>query len=370
MRIAQVSPLYESVPPKQYGGTERVVSYLTEALVEKGHEVTLFASADSITSARLVPCCNQSLRTNSECVDPISHHLLMLEKLYQRENEFDIIHFHIGMLHYPLVRRSTMPSITTMHGRLDIKDFQTILSEFSEIPSISISKNQRLPVPDIKWVKTIYHGLPKGIYNYHEHPEEYLAFLGRIAPEKRVDRAIAIAIRTGMPIKIAAKIDKVDCDYYESEIKHLMDHPLVEFLGEIGESEKEDFLGNASALLFPIDWPEPFGLVMIEAMACGTPVVAYRNGSVPEIIDHGTTGFIVSSMDEAVQAVNQIGDIRRTDCRKIFEERFTDTIMAQKHLDLYWHLIGSNIHKQAREAKGCITSSKLAENIVSLPHQP
>jgi len=340
------------------------VSYLTEALVRKGHEVTLFASGDSRTNARLVSCCDQAIRLNCNGVDPISRHVLMLEKLYRQVNEFDMIHFHVGTLHYPLARRSSVPHVTTMHGRLDIEDFQKLLLEFREIPSISISDYQRLPVPGANWVRTIYHGLPKDMYNYHEQPKDYLAFLGRISPEKRVDRAIEIAIRAGMPLRIAAKIDAVDRDYYESEIKHLLSHPLVEYLGEIGESEKEGFLGNALALLFPIDWPEPFGLVVIESLACGTPVVAYRNGAVPEIIDHGTTGFIVSSVGEAVQALDRISDIRRADCREAFEARFTDSVMAGNHLNLYRHLIGSNPLKRVREVKGCVTSSTLAENTI------
>jgi len=335
MRIAQVAPLYESVPPRYYGGTERVVSYLTEELVRQGHEVTLFASGDSVTRARLVAACPRSLRLDPKCIDPLAHHVRMVEMVFQRAAEFDIIHFHIDYLHFPLARRYGVPHVTTLHGRLDLPDLEPLYREFQDMPVVSISNAQRRPLPWARWVGTVYHGLPRDLYTFREEPGRYLAFLGRISPEKRVDRAIEIARRVGMPLKVAAKVDRVDREYFETVIRPLLRGPWVEYIGEIGEAEKNDFLGQAYALLFPIDWPEPFGLVMIEALACGTPVIAYRNGSVPEIIEDGVTGFIVQSLEEAVEAVPKVAGLSRRRCRQVFEERFTAERMARDYLAVY-----------------------------------
>ncbi len=340
MRIAQVSPLYESVPPKFYGGTERVVSYLTEELVKMGHEVTLFASADSVTKAHLIPICKRSLRLDSECQDSLCHHILMLEEVFKRASFFDVIHFHIDYIHFPLAKRCQTPSLTTLHGRLDIPDLVPLYQKFKELPFVSISDAQRGPLPWLNWQATVYHGLPQNLYSFHPNPGKYLAFIGRISPEKRPDRAIKIAERVGIPLKIAAKIDAKDKEYFETVIRPLMkSSSLVEFIGEIGEREKDDFLGNAYALLFPVDWPEPFGLVMIEAMACGTPVIAWRCGSVPEVIEDGKTGFIVNSMDEAVKAVGKVEQINRKTCRKIFENRFSARRMAEDYIKVYQKLL-------------------------------
>jgi glycosyltransferase involved in cell wall biosynthesis len=281
MRIAQVAPLYESVPPKYYGGTERVVSYLTEELVRQGHEVTLFASGDSETNARLVAGCRRSLRLDKHCNNQLTHHLVMLERVFARAADFDIIHFHVDYMHFPLSRREPITQVTTLHGRLDIPDLVPLYREFGDMPLISISNGQQKPLAWGNWQATIHHGLPADKYRFRAQPGSYLAFLGRISPEKRVDRAIKIPTQVDMPLKIAAKIDPVDKDYFDVAIAPLLRNPLVEFVGEIGEQEKDEFLGNAYGLLFPIDWPEPFGLVMIEAIACGTPVIAYRAGAVP-----------------------------------------------------------------------------------------
>ncbi len=335
MRIAQVSPLYESVPPKYYGGTERIVSYLTEELVRQGHEVTLFASADSVTRAHLISPCKRSLRLDKDCIDPIAHHILLLEQVFQMADEFDIIHFHIDYIHFPLFRRCHTPHLTTLHGRLDIRDIAPLYQEFREVPVVSISNAQQRQMPWLNWMGTVYHGLPKDLYRLHEVPGKYLAFLGRISPEKRPDRAIKIAERAGMELKMAAKVDKADKEYFETVIRPMLNSPFVEFIGEIREGEKDEFLGNAYALLFPIDWPEPFGLVVIEAMACGTPVIAWRCGSVPEVIRDGINGFIVDSLDEAVKAVERTRYLKRRVCRKIFEQRFTATRMAKDYLCLY-----------------------------------
>jgi glycosyltransferase involved in cell wall biosynthesis len=347
MKIAQVAPLYESVPPQCYGGTERVVSYLTEELVRLGHEVTLFASGDSITSAQLQPQCRRALRLDKLCVDQVAHHVLMGERLYQQADRFDVIHSHVDYFPFSLLRRIPTPSLTTLHGRLDIPDLVPLYQEFSDIPVASISNAQRKPLLWVNWQKTVYHGLPIDLYSYREKPGDYLAFLGRISPEKRVDNAIEIARQIGMPLKIAAKIDKVDRDYFNTTIKPLFNDKNIEYIGEIGEKEKNKFLGNAYALLFPIDWPEPFGLVMIEAMACGTPVIACRNGSVPEIMEEGKTGFIVKTVDEAVEAVKQIPTLSRKRCREVFEEKFTATHMAINYLKIYQSLIAKSLMAQA-----------------------
>jgi len=339
MRIVQVAPLFESVPPKYYGGTERVVSYLTEELVRQGHEVTLFASGDSVTSARLVAACRRSLRLDKHCVDQMAHHILMLEHLVQRADEFDVIHFHVDYLHFPLFRRQSAAHVTTLHGRLDIPDLAPLYREFRDMPLVSISAAQREPLPWVNWQATVYHGLPDGLYRYRPEPGRYLAFLGRISPEKRVDRAVEIAKRVQIPLRIAAKVDKIDQDYFEGVVAPLLRDPQVEYLGEIGEGEKDEFLGNAYVLLFPIDWPEPFGLVMIEAMACGTPVIAYRKGSVPEVIEEGRTGFIVKDLEEAIEAVRRVPRLSRQRCREAFEERFTAARMAHDYLQVYQRLI-------------------------------
>lgn len=340
MKIAQVSPLYESVPPRYYGGTERVVSYLTEELVRQGHDVTLFASGDSITSARLIPCSERSLRLDKNCTDSLAHHFVMLNRVFEASMDFDIIHFHVDYLHFPFSRQLGAPHITTLHGRLDIPDLVPVYREFSHVPIVSISDSQRAPLPFANWQATVYHGLPEDLYRFEEKPGDYLAFLGRISPEKRVDRAVEIARRLGMKLKVAAKIDKSDLEYYKT-VKSLIEDPIVEFLGEIGEAEKSEFLGNAYAFLFPIDWPEPFGLVMIEAMACGTPVIAFRKGSVEEVIDDGVTGFIVDSVEEAAAAVSKVETLDRQRCRQVFENRFSASRMADGYLSLYQRLLES-----------------------------
>ncbi|MEW6325095.1 MAG: glycosyltransferase family 4 protein [Nitrospirota bacterium] len=339
MKIAQVAPLFESVPPKYYGGTERVVSYLTEELVRLGHEVTLFASGDSITKARLVAGCRRSLRLDRHCIDQLAHHVLMLERVAKQIDGFDIVHFHTDYLHFPISRRDGYPHVTTLHGRLDIPDLVPLYREYREMPVISISNAQREPLPWLNWIATVYHGLPEQLYAFQEFPGKYLAFLGRISPEKRVDRAIDIATQIGMELKIAAKVDAVDQDYFDTVIKPLLADSLVEYVGEIGEGEKQEFLGNAFALLFPIDWPEPFGIVMIEALACGTPTIAYPRGSVPEVLEPGVTGFIVKDLDEAVRAVGRVQSLSRKRCRRVFEERFTVGRMAGDYLAMYQRLM-------------------------------
>ena len=347
MRIAQVAPLYESVPPRCYGGTERVVSYLTEELVKQGHEVSLFASGDSVTTARLVAPCRRSLRLDTQCIDQLAHHILMLELVLKETGRFDLIHWHVDYLHFPLSQRQSTPHVTTLHGRLDIPDLVPLYQEFKAVPVISISNAQREPLPWLNWQDTVYHGLPEDLYTFRPEPGKYLAFLGRISPEKRVDRSIAIAQRLGIEIKIAAKVDPVDREYFEAVIAPLLREPLVEYVGEIGEREKNEFLGHAYALLFPIDWPEPFGLVMAEAMACGTPVIAYRRGSVPEIIEEGVTGFIVHDLEEAVRAAERIPTLDRWRCRQRFEERFSAARMARDYLASYQRLVEGALETQA-----------------------
>jgi glycosyltransferase involved in cell wall biosynthesis len=340
MRIAQVSPLYESVPPRLYGGTERVVSYLTEELVRQGHDVTLFASGDSSTSARLRALSEQSLRLKGGAdVGGLAQHLYLLEKVVQEADDFDVIHFHLDYLPFSLIRRHDLPAVTTLHGRLDIPALYQLFQEFDDMNLVSISDAQREPMPWASWLMTVHHGLPTQLYRASVQSENYLAFLGRISPEKRVDRAIAIAKRVGIPLRIAAKIDVADREYFDCEIRHLLDDPLVEFIGEIGEAEKGEFLRNAKALLFPIDWPEPFGLVMIEAMACGTPVIAFRRGSVSEIIEDGLTGFVVDSVEEAVEATHRVSSLDRRFCRKVFEQRFSAQRMCKDYLGAYERVI-------------------------------
>jgi glycosyltransferase involved in cell wall biosynthesis len=332
--------LSESVPPRLYGGTERVVSVLTDELVSQGHAVTLFASGDSRTTATLVAACDKAQRLVG-CIDPLAAHMLMLEQVAQRSHEFDIIHYHVAPLHFPLVRRMTTPHLTTLHGRLDLADIKPLYEEFSEVPLVSISDAQRAPLPHQNWVGTVHHGLREQDYEFHREAGSYLAFLGRISREKRVDRAIEIAKACGSPLKIAAKVDPTDVLYFENEIAPLMEHPLVEFIGEIPDSEKSAFLGHARAFLFPIDWPEPFGLVMIESLACGTPVVAFRGGSVAEVIEHGVTGFIVDDLDQAIDATKRTHRLDRCACRDAFSRRFSGPRMAAAYVQLYRQLISS-----------------------------
>jgi glycosyltransferase involved in cell wall biosynthesis len=339
MKIAQVTPLYEAVPPRLYGGTERVVAHLTDALVELGHDVTLFASAEAETKARLVPVRDQAIRLDpAPLKSDLAAHLSMLAEMRQRAGEFDVIHFHTDMIHFPFFDRFPERTVTTLHGRLDLKDLAGVYQRWPRFPLVSISDDQRRPLPSANWAATVQHGMAAKLYDFHPDSQGYLAFLGRISPEKRPDRAIAIAKATGKRLKIAAKVDAADCTYFEEKIEPLLHHPLIEFIGEIGDAQKSDFLGGAEALLFPIDWPEPFGLVMIEAMACGTPVIAYDCGSVPEVIEDGLTGFIVRSDAEAIAAVGRLPDLDRRAIRRRFEERFSATAMARRYIDLYGRL--------------------------------
>jgi glycosyltransferase involved in cell wall biosynthesis len=348
MKIAQIAPLYESVPPQHYGGTERVVSYLTEELVSQGHEVTLFASGDSITTAKLVPCVSQALRLDPNCIDTQVHHIYLLERVFRLADEFDIVHFHIDYLHFPLSRRNGFPQLTTLHGRLDIPDLVPLYKEFVDMPLVSISNSQREPLPWVQWIGNVYHGLPEYLYCFHERPGSYLAFLGRISPEKRPDIAIEIARCVGIPLKIAAKVDKADQDYYDQRIKPLLNDPLVEYIGEIDDRQKEEFLGKAYALLFPVDWPEPFGLVMIEALACGTPVIAFGNGSVTEVMEDGRTGYVVDDVETAVKAIEKIEKIDRHLCRQVFENRFSAAKMAEGYLAIYNKLLDQRKNGKSR----------------------
>lgn len=341
MKIAQIAPLMERVPPRFYGGTERIVSYLTEELVRQGHEVTLFASGDSLTAARLVPCCREALRRDARIEDVVPHMMLMLELVRQRADAFDIFHFHIDCIQMPLLRALDRHAVTTLHGRLDLPDLQPFYQEFHDTPLVSISFDQRRPMPSVNWVGNVHHGLPPGLYTLHAAPSgDYLAFLGRISPEKRPDRAMEISRRAGIPLRIAGKVDKVDRGYFARHVAPLLDSPLVRFVGEIGDAEKAEFLGNACALLFPIDWPEPFGIVMIEAMACGTPVVAFRSGSVEEVVEDGVTGFIVDDIDGAAAAVRRLGELDRAEIRRRFEMRFSVGRMVEDYLGIYGRLIG------------------------------
>lgn len=332
MRIAQFAPLFEAVPPPGYGGTERVVFWLTEELVRQGHDVTLFASADSRTSAKLVPGCAKALR---QCTNITAYHILMLELLRKQRDEFDVVHFHVDYIHFPLMREWGLAHITTLHGRLDAPELLSFYGEFCEAPLVSISNAQRVPLPAANWAGTVYHGLPPDLLKFCPQPGSYLAFIGRMSPEKRPDRAIEIATRTGMELRIAAKVDPADKHYFESQIRPLLDRPNIHFIGEIGDHQKGDFLGNAWACLAPIDWPEPFGLNLIEAMACGTPTIAFCCGSVPEVIEDGTSGIIVGSVDEAVDAVRRVRSISRQGCRNAFERRFTAKRMADDYLGIY-----------------------------------
>jgi glycosyltransferase involved in cell wall biosynthesis len=340
MRIAQIAPLMESVPPRLYGGTERIVSYLTEELVRMGHDVTLFASGDSMTAAKLVGCVPQALRLDSNVRDTIPYYMLMLDRVRQHADEFDILHFHIDQFHFPLFRPIAGRTVTTAHGRQDLPDLKPLYIGFSDMPLISISNAQRQPIPNANFAKTIYHGLPADLYKPVFNPRGgYVAFLGRIAPEKRPDRAIQIARTLGIPLKIAAKVDRVDESYFREVIAPLLDGPGVEFIGEINEQQKGEFLGEALALLFPVDWPEPFGLSMIEAMACGTPVLGFRRGSVPEVIDEGVTGAIVESIEEGISALPHVIALDRRTVRQRFEERFSASRMAKDYVGIYRSLL-------------------------------
>ena len=341
MKIALVSPLYESVPPVLYGGTERVVSNLADELVAQGHDVTLFASGDSVTAAQLVPCCDRALRLNAKVYDSLPYHLMMLDEVRKHADDFDIIHFHNDLLHMPMLPALRVPSLTTVHGRLDLPDLRPFYSRFSDVPLVAISNSQRSQLPMANFVATIYHGLRPDRMPFCAKPSGgYLAFLGRISPEKRPDRAIEIAKQTGLPLKIAAKVDRADRGYWEDVIRPMLaDNLNVEYIGEISDREKPAFLGNASALLFPIDWPEPFGIAMIEAMACGTPVLAFRCGSVPEVIDHGVTGYIVDTIEEAVASMDALLALSRSQVRKRFEERFTAERMTRSYVEVYRKLM-------------------------------
>jgi len=347
MRIAQVAPLTEAVPPKLYGGTERVVHWLTEELVALGNDVTLFASGDSVTSAKLDAGWPKALRLDGSVRDPNALHMEMLERVRQKcdDEEFDFLHFHLDYYPFSLFARQPTPFLTTLHGRLDLPEHQPVFTTFNKAPVVSISDAQRRPVPQANFVRTIYHGIPENLLTPRDITPSYLAVLGRIAPEKGVDRAIKIAIRAGIPLKIAAKIDRADQEYYEAVVRPLMDHPLVEYIGEIGDHEKPQFLSGAIGLLLPIDWPEPFGLVMIESMACGTPVIAYNRGSVPEIIDQGLTGFIVEDETSAVAAVGRLQGMDRGAIRAQFEKRFTARRMALDYMAAYRDLADAGVPK-------------------------
>lgn len=350
VKIAQVSPLIEAVPPKLYGGTERVVAYLTDGLVALGHDVTLFASGDSETAARLEPAWPRALRLDDGTRDQIAPHIAMLETVARRAHKFDIVHLHVDYLGYPFLQRADAPFVTTLHGRLDLPELQPLYGMFGDVPVVSISNSQRLPLPQANYEATIYHGLPERLLLPGFGSGGYLAFLGRISPEKAPDAAIRIAAKACMKLKIAAKIDKVDREYFAERIEPLLAQPHVEFIGEISEGEKAAFLGNAAALIFPIAWREPFGLVMIEAMACGTPVIALRCGSVPEVIDDGITGFIVDDEEQAVAATRRLHSLNRAHIRRVFEKRFTARRMAEDYVDLYRRLIARNAVPRDREA--------------------
>jgi glycosyltransferase involved in cell wall biosynthesis len=342
MRIAQVAPLYESVPPKLYGGTERVVSYLTEELVRQGHDVTLFASGDSVTSARLVPGCSTALRlTGVPEASALAQHLLMIERVAQQAYRFDIVHFHLDFMPFSVIRNGGFAAVTTLHGRQDIEGQFPLFREFDDMSLVSISDAQRIAMPWANWVATVHHGLPTENFCPCKPESAYLSFLGRISPEKRVDRAVEIARRAGMELHVAAKVDDADREYFET-VRDKIEEPHVRFINEIGDEDKCAFLSRSAALLFPIDWPEPFGLVMIEALACGTPVIAFRGGSVEEIVEPGVTGFIVDSIDEAVEAVHRLPSIDRQKCRAVFEERFSARRMCDDYVRVYEQIIEQN----------------------------
>lgn len=342
MRIAQIAPLHEAVPPKLYGGTERVVSYLTEELVAQGHDVTLFASGDSVTRARFEPIWPRALRLDPAIRDPIAPHMLLMEAVRRRADEFDVMHFHMDYWPFSLFGRQRTPFVTTLHGRLDLAELQPVFTAFPDVPVVSITDRQRLPLPQARYVATVHHGLPAELLTPRPITPSYLAFLGRIAPEKGPDRAIRIARAAGIPLRIAAKVDKVDQVYFDTVIRPLLAGGGVEWIGEINDAQKSDFLGGAIGLLMPIDWPEPFGLVMIEAMACGTPVLAFNHGSVPEIVEHGVSGFIVDTEVDALVAVSRLGELSRAIVRSRFEARFTARRMADDYVRIYRSLAGED----------------------------
>ena len=340
MRIAQISPLYEAVPPRLYGGTERVVAHLSDALVELGHEVVLFASAEAQTLAELAPVRDQAIRLDpSPLKSDLAAHLTQLAEVRRRADEFDVLHFHTDMIHFPFFEDMSQRTLTTLHGRLDMKDLPEVYRRWRAFPLVSISNDQRKPLAFANWAGTVHHGMRADLYRPSTRGQGYLAFLGRISPEKRPDRAIAIAIRTGKRLRIAAKVDRADQVYFDEKIEPLLHHPLVEYIGEIGDERKSEFLGDADALLFPIDWPEPFGLVMIEAMACGTPVIAYDCGSVREVVEDGVTGFIVRNEEEAMVAAWRAATLDRVAIRRRFDERFSAIAMARRYLDIYARLV-------------------------------
>jgi glycosyltransferase involved in cell wall biosynthesis len=349
MRIAQIAPLYESVPPHGYGGTERVVSYLTEELVAQGHDVTLFASGDSSTHARLVSGTPEALRLAGSQADPLIHHLVMLERAFESAGAFDVVHAHVDAIAFPFARRAGIPVVSTLHGRLDLEALETLYAEYQDQWLVSISDSQREPLPDARWIGTVHHGLPKDLYRFHPDPAPYLAFIGRVSPEKRVDRAIEIAVRSHRKLRIAAKVDPADKDYFKKTIEPLLTHPLVEWVGEVNDEAKDEFIGNAAALLFPIDWPEPFGLTMIEALACGTPVIAWQHGSVSEVLEHGVTGFLCDDVGAAVRAVQNLPRISRARCREEFDRRFTAARMAGDYVAIYEQLVRMGEREGARE---------------------
>ncbi len=339
MRIAQIAPLTEAVPPTLYGGTERVISWLTKELVALGHDVTLFASGDSVTSAKLEAIWPRALRLDGTVRDPNALHMMMIEQVCRRADEFDLLHFHLDYYPFSLMSRQPTPFLTTLHGRLDLPEHQPVFETFSNIPLVSISNSQRRPIPKANWVETVYHGLPADLLTPKPIKPSYLAFLGRISPEKRADRAIRIARRCNLPLKIAAKVDRADQDYFDESIKPLLSGGHVEFIGEISDAQKPEFLSGAMALLVPIDWPEPFGLVMIEAMACGTPVIAFNRGSVPEIIEDGVTGFVVEDETSAAAEVHNAISLSRDAIRARFQERFTARRMAEDYISVYRQMI-------------------------------
>ena len=370
MRIAQVAPLYERVPPKLYGGTERVVSYLTEELVRQGHDVTLFASGDSETSAKLVPCCKMALRLDPSVKDPLIYHIIMLEEVRQRLDHFDVLHFHMDILQAPLVHGIADRTVTTQHGRLDLPDLVPFYRMFRKLPLVSVSNDQRKYLRHANWVSTVHHGLPRDLLPFRPNAAGgYLAFLGRISPEKGPNRAIEIATRAGMPLKIAAKVDRVDQAYWDEIIRPMVEaHSNVEFIGEIGERDKAAFLGEATALLFPIDWPEPFGLAVIEAMACGTPIIAFRRGSVPEVVEDGTSGFVVDTIEEAVRAVRRIVSLHRIRVRAAFERRFTAERMARDYMQIYQELTTARFRsEQLRTVNGGSKALHAVQSVAAGP---
>jgi glycosyltransferase involved in cell wall biosynthesis len=351
LRIAQIAPLYERIPPKLYGGTERVVSYITEELVRRGHDVTLFAAGDAQTTARLHAACPQALRLAGKQELGGFLQLPMLSDVYENAEDFDVIHSHIDYWSFPFARLSKTPSVSTMHGRLDLEDLKPIYARYKTVPLISISDGQRMPVPFMNWISTVHHGLPRDLLNYSKGPGKYLAFLGRISPEKRPDLAIDIARKAGIPIKLAAKVDVVDRAYFDQVIKPRLAFPDVEYIGEINESQKNEFLGNALALMFTIDWPEPFGLAMIEALACGTPVIARPCGSVPEVLRNGVSGIMATEFDDLVQAVKNIDSISREGCRKEFETRFTAEVMAVQYEHIFHSLISARRNESSTQTR-------------------